>query len=254
MTTFEILPAIDLRGGRVVRLEQGDFARETAYADDAGRGRALASRTPGPRGSTSWISTARRTGEPAQLELVSAHRGGGPGPGAGRGRRRAPDARGRGGRARHRRSPGRGRHRGAPGPGVRRVDRGPPRRRDGSPHRSTSATASRSVRAGGTGVRRRRRSGCRGDARRRPGSTTFEVTAIDRDGLLGGPDLALLRSLVALGRGRIIASGGIVVPRRPARRPGRRLRRRDRRSGPLRGPGGPGATSSARWGTRRTAG
>jgi phosphoribosylformimino-5-aminoimidazole carboxamide ribotide isomerase len=35
------------------------------------------------------------------------------------------------------------------------------------------------------------------------------VTAIDRDGLLGGPDLDLLRGLVALGHGRIIASGGI---------------------------------------------
>src|SRR6266576_16516 len=33
--TFEILPAIDLRGGRVVRLRQGDFARETAYEADA---------------------------------------------------------------------------------------------------------------------------------------------------------------------------------------------------------------------------
>jgi phosphoribosylformimino-5-aminoimidazole carboxamide ribotide isomerase len=32
---FEILPAIDLRGGRVVRLRQGDFDRETAYSDDA---------------------------------------------------------------------------------------------------------------------------------------------------------------------------------------------------------------------------
>lgn len=41
------------------------------------------------------------------------------------------------------------------------------------------------------------------------GVTTFEVTAIDRDGVLGGPDLGLLRSLVALGRGRIIASGGV---------------------------------------------
>ena len=29
-----ILPAIDLRGGRVVRLEQGDFARETVFSDD----------------------------------------------------------------------------------------------------------------------------------------------------------------------------------------------------------------------------
>jgi phosphoribosylformimino-5-aminoimidazole carboxamide ribotide isomerase len=41
------------------------------------------------------------------------------------------------------------------------------------------------------------------------GVTTFEVTAIERDGLLAGPDLDLLRSLVALDRGRIIASGGV---------------------------------------------
>src|SRR4026207_1162601 len=31
---FEILVAIDLRGGRVVRLQQGDFDRETAFSDD----------------------------------------------------------------------------------------------------------------------------------------------------------------------------------------------------------------------------
>ncbi|MBU3689921.1 MAG: 1-(5-phosphoribosyl)-5-((5-phosphoribosylamino)methylideneamino)imidazole-4-carboxamide isomerase [Acidimicrobiales bacterium mtb01] len=30
----ELYPAIDLRGGRVVRLSQGDYARETAYGDD----------------------------------------------------------------------------------------------------------------------------------------------------------------------------------------------------------------------------
>ena len=41
------------------------------------------------------------------------------------------------------------------------------------------------------------------------GIETFEVTAIDRDGLLEGPDVALLRSLVELDRGRIIASGGV---------------------------------------------
>ena len=33
-TSFEMLPAIDLRAGRVVRLRQGDFARETVYNDD----------------------------------------------------------------------------------------------------------------------------------------------------------------------------------------------------------------------------
>jgi len=30
----EIIPAIDIRGGRCVRLQQGDFARETVYDDD----------------------------------------------------------------------------------------------------------------------------------------------------------------------------------------------------------------------------
>ncbi|NCV97398.1 MAG: 1-(5-phosphoribosyl)-5-((5-phosphoribosylamino)methylideneamino)imidazole-4-carboxamide isomerase, partial [Acidimicrobiia bacterium] len=30
-----LFPAIDVRGGKVVRLEQGDFARETNYSDDA---------------------------------------------------------------------------------------------------------------------------------------------------------------------------------------------------------------------------
>lgn len=32
--SFEVIPAIDLRGGRCVRLVQGDYARETVYADD----------------------------------------------------------------------------------------------------------------------------------------------------------------------------------------------------------------------------
>src|SRR5664280_2402376 len=32
---FQLLPAIDLRGGQVVRLSEGDFARETVYDADA---------------------------------------------------------------------------------------------------------------------------------------------------------------------------------------------------------------------------
>jgi phosphoribosylformimino-5-aminoimidazole carboxamide ribotide isomerase len=32
--TFTVIPAIDLRGGRVVRLKQGDYAQQTIYADD----------------------------------------------------------------------------------------------------------------------------------------------------------------------------------------------------------------------------
>ena len=31
---MEIIPAIDIRGGRCVRLLQGDYGRETVFADD----------------------------------------------------------------------------------------------------------------------------------------------------------------------------------------------------------------------------
>ena len=34
MTAFVVFPAIDLRGGNVVRLRQGDYADETIYGDD----------------------------------------------------------------------------------------------------------------------------------------------------------------------------------------------------------------------------
>lgn len=33
-STFEVIPAIDLRGGQVVRLKQGDYARQTTYASE----------------------------------------------------------------------------------------------------------------------------------------------------------------------------------------------------------------------------
>jgi phosphoribosylformimino-5-aminoimidazole carboxamide ribotide isomerase len=34
VTSFDLYPSIDLRGGRVVRLHQGDFDRETVYGED----------------------------------------------------------------------------------------------------------------------------------------------------------------------------------------------------------------------------
>jgi phosphoribosylformimino-5-aminoimidazole carboxamide ribotide isomerase len=34
LNTFDLIPAIDIRDGRVVRLRQGDYAHETRYADD----------------------------------------------------------------------------------------------------------------------------------------------------------------------------------------------------------------------------
>ena len=41
------------------------------------------------------------------------------------------------------------------------------------------------------------------------GARTFIVTAIERDGLLGGPNLDLLGRMVGLGRGEIVASAGV---------------------------------------------
>jgi phosphoribosylformimino-5-aminoimidazole carboxamide ribotide isomerase len=34
VATMELIPAIDLRDGRCVRLLKGDFAHETIYSDD----------------------------------------------------------------------------------------------------------------------------------------------------------------------------------------------------------------------------
>ncbi len=66
-----IYPAIDLRGGRCVRLTEGDFGRETVYGDDpvavARRWEAAGAR---------WIHVVdldgARAGRPVQVELVAA--------------------------------------------------------------------------------------------------------------------------------------------------------------------------------------
>ncbi|MGB2822041.1 MAG: HisA/HisF-related TIM barrel protein, partial [Phycisphaerae bacterium] len=68
---MDILPAIDLRDGKVVRLAQGDYARQTTYDDDPV---AVASRfvSAGAR----WIHMvdldAARTGRPANGDAVRA--------------------------------------------------------------------------------------------------------------------------------------------------------------------------------------
>ncbi len=206
MDTFELLPAIDLRDGRVVRLRQGDFARETAYADDP----VAVARSFAAAGAT-WIHVVdldgARVGEPAQLGLVSAivaevhgttrvEVGGG---------LRTPEA-----------------VAGAIGTGCARVAVGTAALRDPAfaasivaRHGSARVVASIDVRDGmalGEGWRTGAPGIAAADAvamLAAAGVGTFEVTAVDRDGLLGGPDLALLRTLVGLGRGRIIASGGV---------------------------------------------
>jgi phosphoribosylformimino-5-aminoimidazole carboxamide ribotide isomerase len=71
---FDVIPAIDLRGGRVVRLLQGDFARETAYADDP-----VAVAREWDRQGARWIHVVdldgAKAGEPRHLEVVAAMAG-----------------------------------------------------------------------------------------------------------------------------------------------------------------------------------
>jgi phosphoribosylformimino-5-aminoimidazole carboxamide ribotide isomerase len=68
---MDLYPAIDLRGGRCVRLYQGDYARETVYGDDpVERAQAFAAE------GAPWIHVvdldAARTGQPRNRELVAA--------------------------------------------------------------------------------------------------------------------------------------------------------------------------------------
>ncbi len=69
MTGFTVLPAIDLRGGRCVRLEQGDFGRSKEYdADPVARAREWERR--GAQAIHVVDLDGAREGRPVQLELV----------------------------------------------------------------------------------------------------------------------------------------------------------------------------------------
>jgi phosphoribosylformimino-5-aminoimidazole carboxamide ribotide isomerase len=66
---LEVIPSIDVRGGIVVRLEQGDYARETVYdADPVAVARRLAGHAP-PRLHLVDLDAAR-TGEPVNDGLL----------------------------------------------------------------------------------------------------------------------------------------------------------------------------------------
>lgn len=203
---FEILPAIDLRGGRVVRLQQGDFERETAFSDDpvaVARGFVDA----GAR----WLHVVdldgARTGEPAHAavirDLVKAF-----------GDRAAVEVAG-GLRTK-------GSVATVLAAGAARAVVGTSALRDPAfagrlvathgPDRIAVALDVRDGLALGEGWRE----GAPGVPAQEAlvgladqGVTTFEATAIERDGLLRGPDLELLGRLVRLDRGHVIASGGI---------------------------------------------
>lgn len=205
---FDILPAIDLRGGQVVRLRQGDFARETTFSDDpVAVARAFVdagarwlhlvdldgarSGTPEHSGVIKGIVAA--IGDRAQVEVAGGLRDEASVAAvlsAGAARAVVGTA------AIH-----------DPAFAGRLVAR----------HGTASIAAAIDVRDGlavghgwtpdQTGV----------DAAvailrlADEGIETFEVTAIDRDGLLEGPNLALYARLVGLRRGSIIASGGVTT-------------------------------------------
>lgn len=68
---FEVLPAIDLRGGRCVRLFQGDYRRETVFGDDPV---AMARRWEGLGAARLHVVDldGAKAGEPVQLGIVGA--------------------------------------------------------------------------------------------------------------------------------------------------------------------------------------
>lgn len=67
---MEVIPAIDLRGGRCVRLHQGDFDRETVFSDDPLAMALRWQQEGGPRLHLVDLDGAA-AGEPAHLQVIS---------------------------------------------------------------------------------------------------------------------------------------------------------------------------------------
>ncbi len=207
--TFDIIPAIDLRGGRVVRLSQGDFERESRYSDDP---LAVAAGFAGAGARRIHIVDldGARAGEPAQAAIVAAVVA------AARAVDPSVQCQVAGGLR-------------SEAAVTAALDSGAARAVVGTAALADPAFARRLVethgaerivvaldvrddqavgegwRVGATGTPVTTAIARLADA----GVTTFAATAIERDGLLGGPDVDLLRRLIALGRGDVIASGGI---------------------------------------------
>ncbi len=205
---MELFPAIDLHEGAAVRLVQGDFGRVRTYGDPLSLARAYVD------GGARWVHVvdldAARTGEPVNRDIVlniaaaadvKVQAGGGV--------RRTADATA------------------LLDGGVERVVLGtaaletpelveslaarfPGRVAVGLDHRGGGAGAELSVRgwaqAGGQSV---------GTVLERLAGVELGavvVTAIERDGMLGGPDLVGLRAVLELTRHPVVASGGVRSP------------------------------------------
>ncbi len=204
--SFVLFPAIDLRGGRVVRLRQGDFDRETTYGHDP-----VATALGFAEAGATWLHVVdldgARSGVPAQTGVIAAL------------------AHVLGGRIRL--QVGGGLRDAASVASV--LEAGAARAVVGTAALDDPGSAGRLIRRHGAeriAVALDVRDGLavgqgwQAGARGRPvaeaairmtdeGAQTLIVTAIARDGLLGGPDLDLLGSLVALTSASVVASGGI---------------------------------------------
>ena len=206
-STFAILPAIDLRAGRVVRLRQGDFAREQVYADDP-----VAVAVGFAAAGADWIHVVdldgARAGERRQTAtiaaLVAALADQGTDLQVAGGVRTATAIAD------------------VLAAGAARVVLGSVAIRDPEvvgvaiqtpgPARIAVALDVRDGLAVGDGWV----AGAAGAPVEEMlarldtlGAATLVVTAIDRDGLLGGPDLSLLARVIDRTRAAVIASGGI---------------------------------------------
>jgi phosphoribosylformimino-5-aminoimidazole carboxamide ribotide isomerase len=195
-----LYPSIDLRGGHVVRLRQGDYAAETVYGDD---GVAVAT-SFADQGAT-WIHVvdldAARTGEPTNRPVVAAIVAAVDGRAAvqtGGGVRSVDDAKA------------------LADAGVARVVMGSAAVREpalvdevaavlpvavGLDHRAGELAVHGWTEASGVQL---------GEAMARFASAAaFVITDIERDGLLGGPDVAGLAAAVESTDVPVIASGGV---------------------------------------------
>jgi phosphoribosylformimino-5-aminoimidazole carboxamide ribotide isomerase len=206
-STLQLLAAIDLLDGRVVRLVEGDFERVTTFGDDP-----VATAVRHQTAGAAWLHVVdldgARTGTPRQLGTVRAivERLAGSARVEIAGGLRTTAA-----------------VEDALGAGADRVVLGTAVLRDPAlaaevvarhgPDRLAIAIDVREGRAVGEGWRA---GGI--DAPPAPvieqlvavGVRTFEVTAIARDGTRSGPDLELYRDLVVPGR-EVVASGGIAT-------------------------------------------
>jgi phosphoribosylformimino-5-aminoimidazole carboxamide ribotide isomerase len=206
-STFDVYPAIDLRHGRVVRLRQGDFAREQVYDDDPV---AVARRFVAH--GASWIHVVdldgARAGERRQAGIMTSI-----------------VAVAQGTRTRIQVAGGLRNHDSLTAVLAAGADRAvistaaledPEFVEVAIARHGPNAIAIALDVRDGVAVGHGWVAGAKGvpfdralDSLRNVGVVTFAVTAIARDGLLGGPDLDLLASCLPATDAAVIASGGI---------------------------------------------